>query len=52
MPCFGGPALKTLYVTSLRQGLSPEQLAVTPLAGGVLEIDLGVAGTPVGHYRG
>jgi sugar lactone lactonase YvrE len=52
MPCFGGPDLKTLYVTSLREGLTPRQLEATPLAGAVLEMRLDVAGTPVGLYGG
>ena len=30
MPCFGGPDLKTLFVTSLRTGRSPEALAKFP----------------------
>ena len=53
MPCFGGPDLKTLYVTSLRENFTPEQIAATPLAGGVFAVDgLDVAGTPVARYRG
>jgi sugar lactone lactonase YvrE len=52
MPCFGGPDLKTLYVTSLRENLTAEQLAATPLAGSVLALDVHVAGTPVALYRG
>ena len=53
MPCFGGPDLKTLYVTSLREKFTPEQIAATPLAGGVFAVDgLDVAGTPVARYRG
>ena len=52
MPCFGGPDLKTLYVTSMRENFTPEQIAATPLAGGVFAVDVGVAGTPVAAYRG
>ena len=52
MPCFGGPDLKTLYVTSLRENFTPGQIAATPLAGGVFAVDVGVAGTPVATYRG
>ena len=52
MPCFGGPELKTLYVTSLRENFTPDQLGATPLAGGVFAVDLDVAGTPVALYRG
>lgn len=52
MPCFGGADLKTLYVTSLRENFSPEQLHATPMAGALFSIALDVAGTPVGRYRG
>jgi sugar lactone lactonase YvrE len=52
MPCFGGSDGRTLYVTSLRQGLSTEQLACTPLAGGVFMLKPGVAGAPAALYKG
>lgn len=52
MPCFGGPGLQTLFITSLRDNLTQAQIDATPLAGGVFAIDLDVAGTPVGLYRG
>lgn len=41
---FGGPGLRTLYVTTARQKLSPEALADEPLAGALLALDVGVAG--------
>ena len=52
MPCFGGPDLKTLYITSLRENFTQKQIEATPLAGGVFEVELDVAGTPVALYRG
>ncbi|MDE2413566.1 MAG: SMP-30/gluconolactonase/LRE family protein [Comamonadaceae bacterium] len=52
MPCFGGKDLKTLYVTTLREGFSAEQLRAQPWAGAVLAMSLDVAGTPVARYRG
>ncbi len=52
MPCFGGADLKTLYLTSLRDGLSAEQLAATPLAGGLWALQPGVAGLPTPLYAG
>lgn len=42
MPCFGGPGLRTLFVTSLR---GPD---AGPDDGAMLRLDLGVAGVPVG----
>lgn len=45
-PAFGGRDLKTLYITSAREGLSAEQLANEPLAGGVFAIEVDVPGLP------
>jgi sugar lactone lactonase YvrE len=47
MPCFGGPDLKTLYVTSNRQGRPAEELREQPLAGCVMAMRVQVAGLPV-----
>lgn len=44
MIAFGGPALKTLYITTAREGASPEELARQPFAGGLFALDLDVAG--------
>jgi sugar lactone lactonase YvrE len=52
MPCFGGPGLRTLYVTSLRENLTEADLAKTPQAGGVFMCEPGVAGAPVALYKG
>jgi sugar lactone lactonase YvrE len=52
MPCFGGPDRRTLYVTSLREDFTAEQLARTPRAGSVFRLEAGVAGTPVSLYKG
>lgn len=51
-PCFGGPDLKTLFVTSLRAGLGEAELAQFPLSGGVLALEVDVPGVPVSVYRG
>jgi sugar lactone lactonase YvrE len=51
-PAFGGPGLRTLYVTSARHRLSLGQLAVEPLAGAVLALDPGVRGLPGNRYAG
>jgi sugar lactone lactonase YvrE len=49
---FGGPALRTLYVTSARSGLSPEQLSAEPLAGGLFAFELAEPGTPPALFAG
>lgn len=43
---FGGPRLETLYVTTMKKGLTPEQLAMQPLAGSLWQVSgLNVTGT-------
>ncbi|CAN7345097.1 SMP-30/gluconolactonase/LRE family protein [Variovorax sp. LjRoot178] len=44
--CFGGPGLRTLFITSATQSLNAEQLAAQPLAGCVLAFEPGVQGLP------
>lgn len=44
MPCFGGPGLRTLYVTSLRRA------QCTEVDGSLVALDVGVAGVPVGRF--
>jgi sugar lactone lactonase YvrE len=51
-PAFGGPDLRTLYVTSARHRLAPARLAVEPQAGAVLAIDPGVRGLPGSRFAG
>lgn len=45
-PCFGGPDLKTLYVTTAAKFLSPERLAAEPLAGALFAIEGAGQGLP------
>ncbi len=49
---FGGADLRTLYITSARQRLTPEQLAAQPLAGSLFAMDAGVAGLPEARFGG
>ncbi len=49
---FGGPGLKTLYVTTARDGLTEGELAAQPLAGGLFTVAPGVQGIPAPAYRG
>lgn len=51
MPCFGGADMKTLFITSLRHGLSAEQLAHQPLSGGLFALCIDVAGVPVARFK-
>lgn len=49
---FGGPDLKTLYITSARVGLSEDELERQPLAGSLFAIELDVAGVPANRFAG
>ncbi|HUJ41985.1 MAG TPA: SMP-30/gluconolactonase/LRE family protein [Opitutaceae bacterium] len=49
---FGGQDLGTLYITSARNGLTDEQLAAQPLAGGLFKVKPGVVGMRAFAYRG
>jgi sugar lactone lactonase YvrE len=51
-PAFGGPDLATLYLTTARHRLSPDQLAREPLAGSVLALEPGIAGLPAHPFAG
>jgi sugar lactone lactonase YvrE len=43
---FGGPGLRTLFITTARQRLTAEELERQPLAGSLFAVDAGVAGLP------
>lgn len=45
-PAFGGPDLKTMFITTAAKNLSAEQLAAEKHAGSLFAIDLDVAGLP------
>jgi sugar lactone lactonase YvrE len=49
-PAFGGPDLKTLFITTANKNLDAEQLAAEKVAGGLFAIAVDVAGlseTPI-----
>jgi len=50
--CFGGPDLKTLYVTTARKFLTEAQLKEEPLAGAVLALTPGAQGLPEHRFGG
>jgi sugar lactone lactonase YvrE len=51
MPCFGGPDLKTLFVTTARHGRSEAELAQYPGAGCVWAMRVEVAGLNSCHFK-
>ena len=52
MCAFGGPDLKTLYVTSARQHREPEELAKLPQSGGIFAMRVAVPGLPEPKFAG
>jgi sugar lactone lactonase YvrE len=44
MVAFGGPGLRTMFITTAREGASAEELAAYPQSGGLFACDVGVAG--------
>ncbi len=52
MPAFGGPDLKTLFVTSASQGMSAEQLASNPWEGALLALNMAVSGLVEPRFAG
>ncbi len=49
---FGGPDLRTLFITTARSGLTSEQLAAEPLAGGLFALAVDSPGLPAGLFGG
>lgn len=49
---FGGPDLKTLYVTTAIWNLKPDALRHQPGAGGLFALDVGVGGVPETRFAG
>lgn len=47
---FGGPELRTLYITTARHGLSKEELKEFPLSGNLFAAEPGVGGVPACFY--
>lgn len=50
--CFGGPGLKTLFITTARTRLPASTLFEAPLSGGVFSCTPGMAGLPVTLFSG
>ena len=50
MLAFGGADLKTMYITSAREGASQDELSQQPHAGGIFSCRVDVAGRPEPHY--
>jgi sugar lactone lactonase YvrE len=45
-PALGGDDLKTLYITSAREGMTPEEIEAEPLAGSIFSIRVDTPGLP------
>jgi len=51
-PVFGGADLQTMYITTARHRLTPDQLEREPNAGRLLQLDVGVGGVPPNSFAG
>jgi sugar lactone lactonase YvrE len=51
MPCFAGPDLRTVFLTSLRNMGGATDLDRFPHSGGLYVTDLGVAGAPITRFK-
>jgi sugar lactone lactonase YvrE len=49
---FGGPDLKTMYITSATLDLTPEQREREPLAGGLFAVEMDIPGLPANLFHG
>jgi len=49
---FGGDRLETLYITTARQDLNPEELEKFPLSGGLFKVQPGVRGVKASFFKG
>ena len=52
MCAFGGPDLRTLYVTSARQQRAADELARLPQSGGIFAMQVDVPGLPEPRFAG
>jgi sugar lactone lactonase YvrE len=52
MCAFGGPDLRTLYVTSARGGRDAGELARLPQSGGIFAMNVDVPGLPEPYFAG
>jgi sugar lactone lactonase YvrE len=50
--CFGGSRMDELFITTARDGLSPDELATQPLAGSIFRCRTGVVGLPPMSFAG
>jgi sugar lactone lactonase YvrE len=44
MVCFGGPEMKTLFITTTRENMSDEEVRERPLSGAIFTLEASVAG--------
>jgi sugar lactone lactonase YvrE len=49
---FGGADLQTLYITTARETMTPDQLAAAPLSGSLFALNCGVRGLPASAFSG
>ncbi|WP_297200217.1 SMP-30/gluconolactonase/LRE family protein [uncultured Pluralibacter sp.] len=51
MVCFGGQDMKTLFITTTRENMRPEEIAAYPLSGAIFTLPVDVAGMKKPPFR-
>lgn len=49
--CFGGPDMRTLYITTAKYGMSPAEQRTYPAAGDIYSLNVPVAGVPCYRFK-
>lgn len=52
MVCFGGKDMKTLFITTTRENMRPEEVAAYPLSGAIFTLPVAVAGMKKPPFHG
>nr|WP_318384441.1 SMP-30/gluconolactonase/LRE family protein [uncultured Enterobacter sp.] len=51
MVCFGGPDMKTLFITTTRENMTEEEIAQRPLSGSLFSLNVAVPGIPKPTFK-
>ncbi|MNP81374.1 hypothetical protein D3C76_1797100 [compost metagenome] len=50
MVCFGGDDMQTLFITTTRENMEPQEVAAYPLSGAIFTLPVSVAGVKKGPF--
>ena len=52
MVCFGGEAMRTLFITTTRENMTPDECLRYPQSGAIFRLDVAVAGIAATKFPG